>query len=649
MATKTDRPGLLSKMALFVRNPTKDWSELDRPQVEQDTGYDKQGLKAMIERKRQNDFVRKREFDQLRKLRSRGVTAVAGLGRPSVFQSSLLTDPDGRAVTLKKIDEIEAQMSKQWWKGKQDASIAQGVSFPVASPVAPKAEPDKPKAPVLPEPLSVTEQFSTTAAFDSRTESVQPNASEFVSTQMGDGMDSVPSRRALSSRRSALRKRPNAGDGTHGQDTDGGFSTSNMFAIDVEDMATDPELEEAAIRFANGDDEGAEKGLLSALRSSTEAPGSANAWAAALLDLYRATRNKAGFDSATSEFAHCFEAVVPHWQAIGEEPAPELSPQPTVASAPDTQAEGSDHAVGAIWSSPAELVAQSMEELRDAMASNPTPWHMDWSRLVRISDDAMPLMGGLFSSLCSEPVALRFSGAQKLVDTLQAMTPSGNQDVPSDWWSVRLNVLRTLQMLDEFELAALDYCVTYEHGTFHGTTIISVRRKTPQGIQVAIGGDGQVTLGNIIVKGSARKVRKLHHGKVLAGFAGATADAFTLFERFEAKLEKHQGHLVRAAIELTKDWRTDRVLRRLEAMLAVADKRGLADHHRQRRRSGARARHRGHRFRWRLCASRAALCWTIHRTAGARHRQALAGDRRRTVHLHQHAAHHRDVVNPKRA
>jgi len=106
---------------------------------------------------------------------------------------------------------------------------------------------------------------------------------------------------------------------------------------------------------------------------------------------------------------------------------------------------------------------------------------------------------------------------------------------------------------------------------FHGTTILSVRRQTPTGMQVAIGGDGQVTLGNIIVKGTARKVRKLHHGKVLAGFAGATADAFTLFERFEAKLEKHQGHLTRAAIELTKDWRTDRVLRRLEAMLAVAD------------------------------------------------------------------------------
>ena len=107
---------------------------------------------------------------------------------------------------------------------------------------------------------------------------------------------------------------------------------------------------------------------------------------------------------------------------------------------------------------------------------------------------------------------------------------------------------------------------------YHGTTIISIRRQTPQGIEVALGGDGQVTLGNVVVKHSARKVRKLFKDQVLAGFAGATADAFTLFERFEAKLEKHQGNLTRAAIELTRDWRTDRVLRRLEAMLAVANR-----------------------------------------------------------------------------
>jgi ATP-dependent HslUV protease subunit HslV len=103
---------------------------------------------------------------------------------------------------------------------------------------------------------------------------------------------------------------------------------------------------------------------------------------------------------------------------------------------------------------------------------------------------------------------------------------------------------------------------------FHGTTIVSVRR----GSAVALGGDGQVTLGNIVIKQGARKVRRLYQDRVLAGFAGGTADAFTLFERFEAKLEKHSGNLLRSAVELAKDWRTDRILRRLEAMLAVADR-----------------------------------------------------------------------------
>lgn len=103
---------------------------------------------------------------------------------------------------------------------------------------------------------------------------------------------------------------------------------------------------------------------------------------------------------------------------------------------------------------------------------------------------------------------------------------------------------------------------------FHGTTILCARRDG----RVALGGDGQVTLGNIVIKATARKVRRIHHDRILAGFAGGTADAFTLFERFEAKLEKHQGNLLRSAVELAKDWRSDRVLRRLEAMLAVADK-----------------------------------------------------------------------------
>jgi ATP-dependent HslUV protease subunit HslV len=120
--------------------------------------------------------------------------------------------------------------------------------------------------------------------------------------------------------------------------------------------------------------------------------------------------------------------------------------------------------------------------------------------------------------------------------------------------------------LATYDRPAFSFEVNMEQ--FHGTTILTVRR----GEHVALGGDGQVTLGNIVMKGTARKVRKLYQGRVLAGFAGGTADAFTLLERFEGKLEKHQGNLMRASVELAKDWRTDRILRRLEAMLLVADR-----------------------------------------------------------------------------
>ena len=159
-----------------------------------------------------------------------------------------------------------------------------------------------------------------------------------------------------------------------------------------------------------------------------------------------------------------------------------------------------------------------------------------------------------------------------------------------------------------------------------------------------MGGDGQVTLGNIVVKASARKVRRLYHDRILAGFAGATADAFTLFERFEAKLEKHQGNLLRSAVELAKDWRTDRMLRRLEAMLAIADRESsliitgtgdvLEPEH------GLLAIGSGGAY-----AQAAALALLNEHAARARrHREEGAHDRGRALHLHQPEPRHRDAL-----
>ena len=132
MSAKDNNPSLLSKVAKFVRNPTTNWTDLDKQDPEPEAGYSKQALKEMIERKRQNDFVRKREFDQLRKLRSRDPASSPDLaGRPSYFQSSMPSNSDERAMTIKKIDEIEAQMSNQWWQGKNS-----GVPAPGAAPAA---------------------------------------------------------------------------------------------------------------------------------------------------------------------------------------------------------------------------------------------------------------------------------------------------------------------------------------------------------------------------------------------------------------------------------------------------------------------------------------------------------------------------------
>jgi hypothetical protein len=166
---------------------------------------------------------------------------------------------------------------------------------------------------------------------------------------------------------------------------------------------------------------------------------------------------------------------------------------------------------------------------------------------------------------------------------------------------------------------------------FHGTTIVSVRR----GNQVALGGDGQVTLGSIVIKGTARKVRRLYQDRILAGFAGGTADAFTLFERFEAKLDKHQGHLMRSAVELAKDWRSDRILRRLEAMLAVADR----EHSLIITGTG----HRRDRLRRRLRAGRLHGAARQYRAQSPGDCQEVADHRGRDLHLHQPEPHHRSA------
>ena len=461
MATKDERPGLLSKVAMFVRNPTKDWSDISRTETEPDSAYDKQALKAMIERKRQNDFVRKREFDQLRKLRNRDPSAVANLARPSFFQSSIPTDPDGRAVTLKKIDEIEAQMSRQWWKGKQDAAAAANAgSEQRPSAVAPGSDTQPSLAP---SDASAGTRYGGGAAASTlpimRGVPDQPGAgapqTEYAATQMGqptEPMFAPPASKAPGSKPSFARAT---------ESSDLSFTTSKLLALEVSDAAADPELEEAAIRFANGDDHGAESSLISALRRGVADASTAFNWAAALMDLYRATQNRERFDWAIVEFAHLWDERVPRWDVVQLNTA--FGAETTLAApfVPEPVA-GEYVEADPMWSCPQFLDVQGMEALRLVLSTQPMPWTLDWTALERIDAPAMPLLSGLFASLCDEPVSLRFAGASQLLTALQFLTPSANRSVDSAWWIVRLNVLRALQCLDDFELVALDYCITYE-------------------------------------------------------------------------------------------------------------------------------------------------------------------------------------------
>ena len=438
MATKDERPGLLSKVAMFVRNPTKDWSELSRVETEPDSAYDKQALKAMIERKRQNDFVRKREFDQLRKLRNRDPAAIANSARPSYFQNSMPTDPDGRASTLKKIDEIEAQMSKQWWKGKQE-----GAPAPGGDDRGPEANAEIPSQLPTQSPSVSNEAFEPTEALAMQQPGASQSADEFAATQMATGM--APVNKAFLAH--AGQSNADAAGFAH---SDIGFSTSKLFAV-TDEMATDPELEEAAIRFANGDDTGAEQGLLNALRGNNLQLGSAHSWAAALLDLYRANGARTAFDSAVQEFAVHLNGAVPHWQDLTEAGQAQM-PISGVSAAPGAP----------IWSAPAVLDLSAMESLRDSMSMYSMPWHLNWAALASIEDSALPLLDGLFVSLSEEAVGIAFSGSESLVLGLRSKTPPGDRGVDKQWWHIRLNALRVMRLQDDFELAALDYCITHE-------------------------------------------------------------------------------------------------------------------------------------------------------------------------------------------
>ncbi len=440
MAAKDENAGLLSKVVKFVRNPTTNWADLDQQESDRESNYSKQMLKEMIERKRRNDFVRKREFDMLRKMRRR--EAMAGqdpAARPSFFQSSMPSKPDDRAMTLKKIDEIEAQMSMQWWKTKHgDSSIR--TNFP-ASSQSPGLENSQP--PTAPPPPAASAAYART----------DPSPLQGARPRPPLGMPPAPAPRAPSPVAQAGRAPQVGGLAGSYDGAATGFSASKLFAVEVDEFAHDPELEEASIRFANGDDSGAEAGLLEALGAMGTRGNHEETWMT-LFDLYRATGQQERFESAAIDFAGRFGRSAPLWFSIPEMVGRMAAAPVATASAAATQT--------ADWTSASSLGTQSLAVLNAALVKAPQPWRLDWTKLVSIEEPAIEPLRKLFASWSAQPVQLRFIGAEALDRILQAATPSGDKSVNQDMWRLRMEVLRMTHRPDEFELVALDYCVTYE-------------------------------------------------------------------------------------------------------------------------------------------------------------------------------------------
>jgi hypothetical protein len=433
-------------------------------------------LKEMIERKRRNDFVRKREFDMLRKMRRSEVLAGQDPGlRPSFFQSSMPSKPDDRATTLKKIDEIEAQMSMQWWKTKHGGQTQGGPNsgFTMSSHVPPEAvrAPGAPPsgasyartAPLelaaandAPAPAAPLMQFDAPAEAPTQAPGLAPAQDANAAPGAGSRM-APPVERPFAPAAGALGRV--AEPAAAGEQARAGapslpsiFSASKQHAIQVEEFAHDPELEEASIRFANGDDDGAEAGLLEVLGPQGSRVNHDETWLT-LFDLYRASGRQERFESAAIDFASRFGRSAPQWFSM-----PEIVGR---MSTPASQAAAGGQSA-ADWNCPAAFGTQTLAALNAAVSKATQPYKLNWSKLNSIADAAVEPLTKLFTQWAGQNVQLRFIGAETLERVLREATPSSDPGVNPAWWKLRMEVLRVMHRPDEFELVALDYCVTYE-------------------------------------------------------------------------------------------------------------------------------------------------------------------------------------------
>jgi ABC-type transporter Mla MlaB component len=451
--SKDKEPGtgaLLSKFVKFVKNPATDWTRLDETETP-DPSH--QALKEMIERKRRNDFVRNREFNMLRKIRRRESLSASELhdDRPSIQSGGLSSDKkQARAMTIEKIDAIEAQMAGNWFGGKSGADTRppQKHDLPGVSDAVKQASSSALSRHVPPENPLVAAPNREVVLLDDSPERQQHPA--FAPTI---GMEEL-----AKYEQQQIDPQPMLDIAFPGGDGQApgmpGFAPGSASGAAV--LQPDPELDDAAIRFANGDIGGAETSLVALVSDGGARSDDMQTWLA-LFDFYRASGKQCEFDDASIRFASRFGRSAPQWALPSDLPLPEEEGASTASSPRSAVSRWK-----MTWSSPSALTLQSLAALGASLERSGQPWRIDWSHIKSIDEDALPALQEVLNKWGGNPVELRMRGAGVLLELLEQQAPLEERTADPAWWMCRMALLRVMHEVDEFELVALNYCVTYE-------------------------------------------------------------------------------------------------------------------------------------------------------------------------------------------
>jgi hypothetical protein len=430
------------KVVRFVANPATDWTDItSRQEDTRELEIEKSELKAMIERKRRNDFVRKREFDMLRRVRREGLSpeqlaALGGSSRLDDSEARMPENPSARPVGVKdKIDAIEQQMvGDTGFQTTRNRGLGTRPEPPVLRDVAVEGRRSASAfGGMTPTPPGAT----ATSAFSTPPAPATPSP-----VQMAAGLPPLAPLAAVSFK-----------DSTDDSES-GGFGSP--FAVEVSEVAHDPELDEPVIAFANAEFTHCEEALQALTGTGGSRAQHAETWLV-LFDLYRATGQQQRFESLAMEYAQQFGWSAPQWYSLPKLVADALADEPMINSAAPTQGSGD---VG--WVCPELLDIDGVARLRSQSLQMPLPWVFDWSQLRRIDPEAAMQLSMLFRLWSGQALELRWLAGERLFAVLQEAAPTGVRDADPAFWLTRLDALRLANRVDQFDEAAIDYCVTYE-------------------------------------------------------------------------------------------------------------------------------------------------------------------------------------------